>query len=122
MKKLLSIILIIFIAPAAFAFDGARIKVNVKGPIHNNRYFLCIPDVGCLSMLASKRGKVFPAPYNGEMNTIFVTDISNRRIYNQGLPASCNVKFVKSKTVYIHGVLVQQVKRVNVNHLHCTVM
>jgi len=105
----------------ALAEGAANIKIKVSGPIHDNRYFLCIPNTGCLSIKAAKRGKVFPK-FNGlEMNTIFITDLSTLRVYNQGLPKSCHVTVNTKQTITIYGNLVKRNDRIDLDNLRCAV-
>lgn len=121
MKKLLLIIIMMIFIPISYANEEAKIKIRVSGPIHNNRYFLCIPDIGCLSIYASQKGKVFKILNGAEMNTIFITDVTNRRLYNQGLPHSCDVKLNTNQTITINGVLAISQNKVSLNNLHCTI-
>lgn len=122
MKKLLvTVILSLLAASTVYADDTANIKIKINGAINDNRYFLCIPDVGCLSMLAAKKGKVFPMYRDVDMNTIFVTNITNNRLYNQGLPKSCQVKVATKQTITISGQLYTGPDQVSIKQLKCSV-
>jgi len=121
MKKLVCLLLATLCLQQTFAANTANVKVRIAGPINDNTYFLCMPDLGCLSMLASKRGKVYPMMNNVEMNTLFVTNARNMRVYNQGLPSSCNVTVKKNQTITISGTLNTSGEKVRVNNLRCSV-
>jgi len=56
-----------------------------------------------------------------DMNTLFVTDTHTLRVYNQGLPNSCNKLVDKGHTITIRGRLVKHGDQVAVKQLHCTV-
>ena len=122
MKKLISIALIILSnMQVAHATDTANIKIKIAGAMQGNRYFLCLPNVGCLSIHAAQNGKVYPIMNDVEMNTMFVTDTSNDRLYRAGLPDSCNVTVKTNQTITISGELKAQGDQVTVRNLHCSV-
>jgi len=123
MKKILASFLLSALCMGQFAYaaNTANIKIRINGPITDNRYFLCIPDVGCLSMLAAKKGKVFPFYRTVEMNTLFVTNVLNNRLYNQGLPKSCQVKVDPNKTITISGTLYAGQDQVKLSKISCSV-
>lgn len=121
MKKWVSLLLAFVCAQQIYAADTANIKIKIAGNITHNTYFLCMPDLGCLSILAAKRGKIYPIMNNIEMNTLFVTNARNRRVYNQGLPDSCNVTVKKHQTITIHGTLNTHADQVKVDNLRCTI-
>lgn len=123
MKRLISLVLMVLMnGQCAYAADVANIKIRLSGSIHDNTYFLCMPELGCLSILAAKKGRVFSMMNPIEMNTLFITNTRTMRVYNQGLPASCNVSVPKNKTITIYGNL--QVKgddNVVVKNFHCVI-
>lgn len=122
MKKLISIALILLSnMQMAYAADTANIKIKIAGAMQGNRYFLCLPDIGCLSIHAAQNGKIYPIMNDVQMNTMFVTDTSNARLYRAGLPDSCNVTVKKNQTITISGELKTHADQVNVNNLHCSV-
>jgi hypothetical protein len=123
MKKLLVMLLSLVFMPVAFAYNATNIKIDVSGAIHDNRYFLCLPNAGCLSILAARNGKVYPIIHPIHMKDIFIVDSSQGfRVSPQGLPSSCNVPVKPNQTVTISGHLVLNADRgVDVNQLHCTV-
>ncbi|MBV9576832.1 MAG: hypothetical protein JO149_09435 [Gammaproteobacteria bacterium] len=126
MKKLLILALTylsISTASLAFADNTANIRIKMTGATQDNRYFLCLPDVGCLSILAAQKGKIYPIIHSIEMSNIFVTDVSNNlKVSPQGLPASCNVTVAPNQTITITGsIKTGSNKSVYINQLHCTV-
>lgn len=122
MKKLLvSLLFGLLAANSVYADNTANIKIKIKGAIIDNRYFLCIPDLGCLSMLAAKKGKVFPVYRSVDMNTIFVSNVLNQRLYNQGLPKSCQVKVERNQTITISGELYAGPDQVQIKQLKCSI-
>ena len=122
-KKLFIILVALTFIPVSMADSSANIKIKMKGAGHNNRYFLCLPDVGCLSMLAAKKGKVFPIFHPIQMNNIYVMDVNNHfKVFNQGLPSSCNVTVQQDQSITISGNITLGAKNsVIVNQLHCSV-
>jgi hypothetical protein len=121
MKRLLLLILTLATVQFAYATETANIKIKVSGPIKDNSYFLCVPDLGCLSILAAKKGKVFPVNHDVDMNTVFVTDVNTMRVYNQGLPKSCDVSVKTNQTITIYGNLASRGDKVKINQLRCVV-
>jgi len=123
MKKRAAILLMMLIQiPAVYAAETANINIKISGAIHDNRYFMCMPDVGCLSILAAKKGKVFSMINPLPMNTIFITNTRTMRVYNQGLPKSCDTTVQPNKTITIYGNLVKQHHdKVVLQHLRCVI-
>lgn len=122
MKKLLALVVALSMSMSmAYADNTANIKIKIAGAIHDNTYFLCMPDMGCLSILAAKKGKVFPLMSQVEMNTLFITDTTDMSVHNQGLPSSCNVTVKPNQTITIYGNLQKQGNKVTVNNLRCTI-
>ncbi|TAK77858.1 MAG: hypothetical protein EPO11_02070 [Gammaproteobacteria bacterium] len=103
--------------------DAANVNIKISGALADNRYFLCLPDVGCLSILAAeKKAKVYPIFHSFDMDKIFVANLNSYRIYPQGLPASCNVTVNTNQTITIYGKLVNKSdQQTYVENLHCTV-
>lgn len=123
MKKILAALLLSILCASQFAFadNTANIRIKINGAVNDNRYFLCMPDMGCLSMLAAKKGRVFSFYRPVEMNTIFVTNVLNGRLYNQGLPKSCQVKVERGQTITISGQLYAGPDKVKLNQISCSV-
>lgn len=120
MKKLLVAILSLVLMTSAFA-DDAKLRMKISGPINNNRYFLCVTGIGCVSILAGDKGKIFPLD-PGTIQKIFTVDASNMSVHQQGLPASCNVNVNDNQTLTVSGTLVQQGNgHVQISNLHCSV-
>ena len=106
----------------AMADNTANIKIKLSGAIHDNRYFICLPNIGCLSVLAAQKGKIYPIVHSFQMNDIFLTDASdNLKVHPQGLPASCDVTVNENQTITISGNIVTGAnKSVYINKLHCS--
>ena len=102
------------------ATDTANIKIKITGSSNRNIYFLCMPDLGCLSILAAKKGKIFPVTHEVEMNTLFITDTTTMRVHNQGFPKSCDVNVKPNQTITISGTLITQGDKVKINQLLCS--
>lgn len=123
MKKLLVVLLSLLMMQTAFAYDASNIKIKVSGAIHDNRYFLCMSGVGCLSMMAAKQGTVFPILSQVKMRNIYVMDAANNmQLTPQGLPSSCNVTVKKNQTITISGHLTPGAhKGTELSQLRCSV-
>lgn len=122
MKKLIALCLALLITQCAFADGTANINIKVSGAVQDNRYFLCIPNVGCLSILAAERGKVYPIYHPVEMHNIYVTNLQNLQVYSTGMPDSCNVTVDTGQTINIYGTIANGSKgSVYINNLHCSV-
>jgi len=125
MKKLLSALLIsacMATGFSAFADDSAAtVKINVSGAGHDNRYFLCLEGVGCLSILGADKGKTFPVFHTIEMDNLYVADASRGlEVSPQGLPNSCNVSVGAKQTITITGTLAKAADgRVHIDGLRC---
>ena len=126
MKKFLSSMLIALVCiqavPMAYAASVANIRIKVTGALKDNRYFLCLPNVGCLSILAGEKGKVFPVFQPVQMSNIFVTNVTDFSVFAQGLPDSCNVTVDDKKTLTISGhITTGPQNSVVINQLRCSV-
>lgn len=122
MKKLLALIMLFATtASLAHADNTANIKIKISGAVRDNSYFLCMPDMGCLSILAAKKGKIYTMVNQIDMNTLFITDTSDMSVHNQGLPATCNVVVKPTQTITIYGDLKKNGDKVTVNQLRCVV-
>lgn len=123
MKKLLVLLLSLLLVQTAFAYDATNINIKISGAIHDNRYFLCMSGVGCLSLKAAKQGTVFPILSQVKMRSIYVMDAANNmQLTPQGLPRSCNVTVEKNQTITISGHLVPGAnKGTTLSQLHCSV-
>jgi hypothetical protein len=124
MKKLFILLLSLMLMPVAFAYDAANIKININGAPNTNRYFLCLPNVGCLSILGAKKGKIYPVLNKVEVSRLYVVDArDNLRIHPQGLlPASCKVTVNQKQTITISANLTTGTNnKVTLNQLRCSV-
>lgn len=121
MKKVFILILTIISVQFAYAANSAKIKINIAGAFNQNKYFLCLPNLGCLSIKAAQKGKVYSIFRPVEMNTIFVMNTKNFHAYSQGLPESCNVTVGQNQTLTIYGKLMPGPNNsVKLNQLRCT--
>lgn len=122
MKQLLiAIVSLVILSTTAYADDISRLRMKIAGPINDNRYFLCVTNAGCVSILAGNKGKAFPI-MGGNINNIFTTNITTRQMSTQPLPASCQISVDEGKTLTVSGRLVKgQNGNTFINNLHCTV-
>lgn len=118
MKKLFLVLTLLVVNFSAFALDIATLRMDIKGPVNDNRYFLCLPNMGCMSILAGNRGKGFPVN-PGKVQNIMAADMKTRHMDVQPLPASCNVSLRENQTLIIKGNLITKPNRVNISNLHC---
>ena len=106
----------------AFAGDSANIKVKLNGALKDNRYFLCMEGVGCLSVLAGDRGKVYPVYHSIVMDKIYIANMDDFSVHPQGLPSSCDKQIEPNQTVTITGTIVSGPnKSVHVTQLKCSI-
>lgn len=122
MKKMLLLLVSLISLQNAFADDAANIKIRISGALSDNRYFLCTPDTGCLSILDGQR-KSYPIFHTVDMSSIYVTDVnSNFQVSAQPTPASCNVTVQTSQTVTITGsISVGANNTIRIKQLHCSI-
>ena len=105
----------------ANADPAANIKIKISGATKDNKYFLCIPSVGCLSILAAQKGKVYPVFRPVEMDNMFIANQYSFRVKAQGLPNSCNVTVNTNQTITIYGNLVSGPNNsMRVSNLRCS--
>ena len=129
MKKFLAMCLaisclnLIGFVQTAYGDDFANVRIKISGAAKDNRYFLCLPNIGCLSILAATtKGKIYPVTHSFEMDNIFVTNMDDFRVHPQGLPTSCNVTVKTNQTITIYGKITQgQNDSILINQLHCSV-
>lgn len=120
MKKLLVAVISLVLATSAIA-DEAKLRMKISGPINNNRYFLCVSGIGCVSMLHGNKGKAFPLE-TGTVTRIFAVDAGNMSMHFQPLPASCNVNVGGNQTLMVSGNLVRNANgNVKIGNMHCSV-
>ncbi|MFZ2315169.1 MAG: hypothetical protein WAW86_05880 [Gammaproteobacteria bacterium] len=126
MKKfLVAVILIVCnmqFAKADESIHTANIKINIAGTNQQNTYFLCLQGIGCLSIHAAQKGKIYPVTHDIAMDNMYVVNQNTMELYKQGLPASCHGDVKVNQTVTISGKLVQGVNNtVHVSQFRCTV-
>lgn len=125
MRKLLILIVALASIQVAFADGSANIKIRIDGSLGNNRYFLCIRNVGCLSILGAQRGKVFPVyrTVNFHTGSMYVADTGNNfHLSPQTLPSSCNKTVNPNQTITISGKIADGGNgTVHINQLQCSV-
>lgn len=123
MRKLIAA-LTLFVAclSSANAFEAANIKINLSGPVNDNRYFLCLPNVGCLSVLAAKHGKVYPINHEIDLKGMYVMNVAeNFRLDKQALPASCNMPVEKNQTITLTGqITTSSTNETHISQLQCS--
>lgn len=125
MKKLLIVFIALVTAQVAFAANSnaANIKIKIRGATSDNRYFLCLPNVGCLSIYGAERGKVFPIYRPVQMGSMYVVDANHSfQMSAQGTPSSCNGTVNTNQTVTISGSIAPGSDgTTRINQLHCSV-
>lgn len=123
MKKFLVLLVTLFSMQFTYADGEANIKIKMNGATSDNRYFLCMDGIGCLSILSATHGKIYPVFHPIEMDNIFITDVSNDfTVSPEGLPKSCQVTVDMNKTITISGNIVKgKGQTIRIQNLHCTV-
>lgn len=124
MKKFLILLCALSYIQMGYAADTqtANIKIKISGALNDNRYFLCLPNIGCLSILAAQKGKVYPIFHSIQMDNFFVTNMNSFRVTPQGRPDSCNVTVNTNQTLTIYGKLIPGPDdTVHVDKLRCVV-
>lgn len=121
MKKIIAVMLTI-LATSAFA-DTAHLKIKVSNPTKDNKYFLCLYGVGCLSMRAGNDGKAFPIGTIdvGNIQRVVITDVSDMSISTQPTHESCRVKLNSEQTLTISGHLTSKNNKPYIDNLRCSV-
>lgn len=104
-RLIIMLLLSLSFSPLAFASSSANIRFHITGANSDNRYFICVPNVGCLSILAAEHGKGFPFFEDVQMHNIFLTNLENFQVYALGLPPSCNRMVHPGQTLTIYGHL-----------------
>lgn len=120
-KKLFPVLAALFFMPVAYG-AAANIHINISGAAGDNRYFLCMPNIGCLSILEGEEGKVYPILHAFNMHNMYITNLQNFRVYAENFPASCDVKVNTNQNIYIYGHIVPlQNNALYVQNMHCVV-
>lgn len=125
MRKALIIIMMLLSSWAigTSAFAKTMIRLKIAGTSKENRYFLCIYGVGCLSMQAGSRGKTFyTAPTDmGNIKKLVILDGRNMRMYKNPSNGSCNIEVNDQQTLTISGSLATGGNGPHINGLRCAV-
>lgn len=122
LKKSLALLIALTFIQAGHAADTANIRIKISGAVHDNTYFLCLPNVGCLSIRHGQEGKIYPVTHQVEMDRMFVVNQDTFQLSPQGLPESCKVTVKANQTVTISGTLVVGHNDVvHVSQLRCSV-
>jgi hypothetical protein len=108
----------------AFASEHAQLNIKISNPVKENKYFLCLYSIGCLSIRAGNHGKVFPViPTDiGNIQKIVITDVSNMRMHMQPSVKSCNVVIKPDQKLTISGQLIVKNSTPYINNLRCSVV
>ncbi len=125
MKKLIAVILSLVLCSPVFAADFAKLNIKISNPVKENKYFLCLYGIGCLSIRAGNNGKVFPVMPTtdmGNIQKIVITDVSNMSMHLQSNDKSCNVVVNKNQRLTITGQLVVKNNKPYINRLHCSLI
>jgi hypothetical protein len=125
MKKIfISLILVVTLTLShlAYAWESANVHFALTGAKRDNTYFLCLPNIGCLSVLVGDHGKVYRIDHPFKVTGIFLTDVDdNFRLNYEGLPASCKVTVKTNQTLTITGHITPEPnKGTYISDLHCS--
>lgn len=123
MKKLLAALCMLLLSNSIFAADVAMVKVHIADPIAENKYFICLYNVGCLSIRAGDNGKAFPMmPQDiGNIEKFVVTDVTDMSMYTTPSNNSCNVQVNAGQTLTVSGQLVVAKSGPVIKNLRCSV-
>jgi hypothetical protein len=122
MKKALIALLTLALSSPIHAGDFAKLSVKISDPVKENKYFLCLYGIGCLSIRAGNRGKEFPVMPTtdiGNIQKMVVTDVSNMSMHMQASDKSCAVVVNKNQHLTISGQLVVKNSVPYIQNLHC---
>jgi hypothetical protein len=123
-KKYIFAFLLMTLSFGAAAADQAQLKIKIASAIKENKYFLCLYGIGCLSIHAGDKGKVFavnPIDMNN-IRKVGIANITNRALYLQPNDASCQVPLQANQSVTVTGQLVVKHNTPQIEHLHCSVV
>lgn len=122
MKKFIASILAMAMFSPVFAADTAKLSIRISNPVKENKYFLCLYGIGCLSIRAGNHGKVYPIMAStdlGNIQKMVVTDVTDMQMHAQPTSKSCEIVLQKNQRVTITGQLVVKNKTPYINNLHC---
>jgi hypothetical protein len=121
-KKYIFSFLLMTLSCGAVAADQAQLKIKIANAIQENKYFLCLYGVGCLSIHAGNQGKVFavnPIDMNN-IKKVGIANITSRALSLQPNDASCQIPLQANQSVTITGKLVVKHNTPQIEHLHCS--
>lgn len=100
----------------------ANIRLAISGAGKTNRFYLCMPGVGCLSLTAGAKGQVFKMMSPIEINRLFLSDIEKRNLSFANPPKSCANTVDLNQTVTFKGRLITDGKnRLTIEGLTCSI-
>jgi hypothetical protein len=103
-KLMVSMSLVLFIYTSASS--AGTLRMRIAGPIKDNRYFICVSGVGCVSALNGNKGHTYPME-NGEITNITAINATNSLRYLAALPASCHATIGEGQTLTLSGNIVE---------------
>lgn len=119
MKKLVLLLCGFLLIQCLYAEDLAKLRIKISGASSDNKYFLCVGNVGCVSILAGNQGKLYPMN-NGDISYVYTTNVTNMRLYPQKLPESCNISVKNNQTVTVTGHIVKSSnQQIYISNLNC---
>lgn len=124
MKKIIVILLSLFSFTTAHAEGSAKLSLDISGTNAKNTYFLCIYNVGCLSMkIAKAKHREYPITTNdiANLKQFFIANGNTMELHRQPIAASCQQAVGEGKKVTITGQLVVKGTTPHINHLQCHV-
>lgn len=123
MKKLVAAAISLVILTSAAHADDAKLKMKITGPVNNNRYFLCVSTVGCVSIFAGNKGKIYPLD-PGAVTNIYTVDAANMSMHMQkAAMGNCHdINVQDNQTLTVSGKLTPEANgAVGISNMHCTV-
>lgn len=117
-KNLFIAVLSLLFISSAYA-NTPSLQIKISGETQNKNYFLCIANVGCLSLIAAKH-KIFPIE-SGRISYIFTANGKNYQMFPQSLPKSCDIVLNDNEILTISGELRENKKKVRINYLNCSI-
>lgn len=124
MKKTIAILLSLLAFNAAHAEGQARLSINIAGNTEKNTYFLCVYNVGCLSMkIAKAKHREYPITTNdiANLKQLFIANGNTMQLYRQPITESCHKAVEEGQKVTITGQLVVTGTTPHINHLQCKI-
>jgi hypothetical protein len=128
MKKAILLILFSFSVLLPFVVYAQeertpKITLKIANPVQDNTYFVCLPNIGCLSILAANRGKEFPL-FGKDMANIRKIFILNRKtgtMSMQALDASCQIEIANNQMLILSGKLKLLNEKFSLTEMQCNI-